>query len=225
METENSLYNLLIKPNGIKVAFEPPQVSSYFENLHEKVIQRIENEDIKDDLWQQISKEVPYRLLAEDYFKTLPGVIAETVIDEHTILPATNQWPAKVPESYFETLPQQVLEKARGKGRVVKFTIFKKLTVAAAVLIAVVTGWVVYTNYNQASIKGYNIVKKEMKNISGAYIDSYVAETEGVSPSEKIPLTGHNDFKKLMQSVPDNVIDNFLETVDKNSAEEQEEIL
>ncbi len=229
MEAEKDLYHLLAGPNKIKTAFELPEGHEYFNNLPAQVLQQVINGEKKEHMWRQISKKVPYEAPTESYFNVLPGIIVKT-LQEIPVLPATIKQPEGIPDNYFENLPYRVLEKTRSNpkpGKIVNFRIFKRIAVAAAILVTALTGWMVYNNYSPARSEGYNLVKKEMKNISGSYIDTYVTETgpEEISSAETAPLTGHNDFKKLMQSVPDNVIDNFLDAVDKNSTGDQEEIL
>ena len=197
----------------------------YFAGLADSVLAKIKEQSEPasieiaqlSPLLAGISRRMPYSL-PENFFESslaeLPVLITDK--EESPVLSYIGKsMPYFLPEGYFESLPAQIVTRLTGSGtKVIPMVKRKWMRIAVA---AVVFGMI--------SISGlfYFISKKDhtqdpiaqIKSVSTRDIDNFLKNTD-VSATNSITAQSTsrtNEIKNMLQDVPDNELDSFLNQV------------
>jgi hypothetical protein len=185
MRRDNTIFNEL---NGIssQVANLPNTLpykvpEGYFKSLPERILERVHAMEAADPgtelqalspLLAGLPKKSPFSV-PDGYFEKVPeeanaglsGILQANDILEDLPGPLLellrNMNPYSVPENYFEAFPQQVLNKVKGRGRIISITGKWLRYAAAAAVIGLVAlgGWFVFSPKNVSP--GENAIVKQ----------------------------------------------------------------
>jgi hypothetical protein len=219
--------NLQDEPGGMENNLPETQTpytvpDGYFDGLAQSILSKIKDNSIistadelnaMSPLLASISRKMPYSV-PENYFtsltENLPILINED--QESAILKYIDRGnPFEVPVGYFENLPDQVLNKVsnRNKGaRVIPMRPHKwrKLAVAASIAVIAVSGVFYFT--------GKSISKDpiaQIKTASNNELNDFLNTTDiNPSSSATASFTNTGEVKQLLQDVPDNELNNFV---------------
>jgi len=194
----------------------------YFDGLAQSILSKIKDNSIvsiADELnaispfLASISREMPYSV-PENYFTSisedLPILINED--RESAILKYIDKAnPFEVPVGYFQNFPNQVLNKVSDKNkgaRVIPMRSHKwrRLAVAASIAVVAVSG-VFYFTGKSTSKDPIALIK----TASNKELNDFLNTTEiNLSSSATANLKNTGEVKQLLQDVPDNELNNFV---------------
>ena len=169
----------------------------YFDSLPERILERVHALDAGDPstelqalspLLAGLPKKLPYTV-PEGYFEKVPeeanaglsGIMQANDILEDLPGPLLESLrhinPYSVPENYFDLFPQQVLNKVKGKGRIINITgKWSRYAAAAAVigLVALAGWWFVFAPKSVSP--GENIIVKQTQRAIDKLSDETILE-------------------------------------------------
>jgi len=213
--------------------FEVP--AGYFDGLAAAVLQRIKNSEMvsaQDELTELspllagIPKSIPFSI-PEGYFQSnlesIPGLKGDE--DSVVLIEAGKNMPYQVPSGYFESFASSVLKKVKPQAKVIAMNPTRWMRVAAAAVIAgiiTISGIVYFSGNQDIKVDNPQWVAKKLQNVSDRELDEFVKTSDvnqGNLATVKNKTVKTADVNRLLQDVPDNELDAFLEQMPTDDLE------
>lgn len=218
---QDELMGLGISLPEPKMPFVVPE--GYFDGLASAILTRIQSTSIsvKDELesisplLSGISKQMPYEI-PDNYFNKISEDIPVLIHEDESsallnYIDRAN--PYEVPSAYFENLSDRILEKVTGRStsgaKVIPMIRRKwsRYAVAASIAILAISGIFYFNRPSKISKDPIAQIKKASNDDLSEFLNSTDAN---LSNSATASFTGKEDAKKLLQDVPDNELNSFL---------------
>lgn len=200
----------------------------YFEGFAASVLAKIKGEhpvsasqEIAElsPLLAGISRKLPYSV-PDDYFQSnIENLQAFTSENEESLVLSfiDKEMPYQVPAGYFAQVPEQILEKIPGRGKVVPLMKRKWMRLAVAAMVAgvITVSGIAYFNSRGTHLASGDAVTMELKKASTEELNEFIKTT--VVTDNKAQVTARNkpksETKKLFSDVSDKELDAFLNQV------------
>jgi hypothetical protein len=227
-------------PKCEKPVFDLPE--GYFENFAASVLAKIKGEaeiSVQEELQHlsstlsTIPRTMPFSV-PEAYFanltSNLPTLLKDDFVPEE-LKKLAKRVPYDVPVDYFENLPAQILSKvAKPKAKVVSMSARHWVRYAAA---AIVTGLIaisgiLYFKNNTGKEIALDPLKEpkawvadKLEDVSNQDLEEFISTTDvGLNGKEIVQtVVTAQEVRKLLNDIPDNELDVFLDEVPTESEE------
>lgn len=213
--------------------FEVP--AGYFDGLAAAVLQRIKSSEtvsVQDELTELspllagLSKTTPFSI-PEGYFQANLESIPVFASDEKSVVlnEVGRNMPYQVPSGYFESFASSVLKKVKPQAKVIAMNPRRWMRVAAAAMIAgiiTISGIVYFSGKQDIKVDNPQWVAKKLQNVSDKELDEFVKTSDvnqGTIATVKNKSVKTADVNRLLQDVPDNELDAFLEQMPTDDLE------
>jgi hypothetical protein len=133
--------------------------------------------------------------------------------------------PYQVPSGYFESFTSSVLKKVKPQAKVIAMTPRRWMRVAAAAMIAgiiTISGIVYFSGKQDIKVDNPQWVAKKLQNVSDKALDEFVKTSDinqATIATVKNKSIKTSDVNRLLQDVPDNELDAFLEQMPTDDLE------
>lgn len=212
----------------------------YFNNLPELILARVRNSievqaelESLSPLLSNASRETPYTISSAFFADNLETL--EFVYDEpkSTILElAGKELPYNLPSGYFSGVEDQVLSKIeKPQAKVISFGAGKWMRAAVAAAVLGVIGFAGFNYFESPSYNGATArldtgkqqtttlsaekkMETELKEINLTDLDAFINNVDAQTNSTAMKTTSATaDVKKVLEDIPDNELDLFLQQV------------
>ena len=231
-EELNSLNSSL--PNNIGMPpFSVPE--GYFDAFAASVLMRLNQEsklsaraeiEQLSPLLAGISRQSPFSV-PEGFFESSFKAITSFTEDESSAILAQvgKKMPYQVPEGYFDNLSSQVMSKVKPQAKVIPMNARRWMRMAVAAVVAgiiTVSGIVYFSGRKEIAIDNPQWVANKLQNVSDKELEEFVKTTDvnqSATASIKTSAIRSGEVKRLLQDVPDNELNAFLDQVPSDDLE------